>query len=72
MLTGPEILRFREPPDHALGRSQGGCSTKVHLLCEGHSTVLAVWVTPAQRHESQAFAAVMLRAKRPRRAGRPR
>jgi transposase len=34
--------------------------------------VLAVWVTPGQRHESQAFAVVMLRAKRPRRAGRRR
>lgn len=55
-----------------MGRSQGGFSTKVHLICEGHSTLLAVWVTPGQRHESQAFAAVMLRAKRPRRVGRPR
>ena len=32
--------------------------------------VLAVWLTPGQRHESQAFAIVMLRAKRPRRANR--
>jgi transposase len=71
-LAGPEALRFPEPPDHALGRSQGGFGTKVHLVCEGHGTVLAVWVTPGQRHESQAFTIVMLRAKRPRRAGRPR
>jgi hypothetical protein len=55
-----------------VGRSQGGLSTKVPLICEGPSTVLAVWVTPGQRHETQAFAAVMLRAKRPRWAGRPR
>jgi hypothetical protein len=34
--------------------------------------VLALWATPGQRHESQAFEAVMLRAKRPRRAGRRR
>jgi transposase len=40
------------------------------LVCDGHGIVLAVWVTPGQRHESQAFAIVMLRAKRPRRAGR--
>jgi transposase len=71
-LAGPEALRLQEPPDHALGRSQGGFGTKVHLVCEGQGTVLAVWVTPGQRHESQAFGAVMLRAKRPRRAGRPR
>jgi transposase len=61
-----------EPPDHALGRSQGGFGTKVHLVGEGHGTVLAVGVTPGQRHESQAFATVMRRAQRPRRAGRSR
>ena len=44
----------------------------MHLVGEGHGTVLAVWVTPGQRHESQAFATVMRRAQRPRRAGRPR
>ena len=32
--------------------------------------MLAVWVTPGQCHESQAFTIVLLRAKRPRRAGR--
>jgi hypothetical protein len=34
--------------------------------------VLAVWVTPGQRHESQAFSIVLLRAKRPRLPGRRR
>jgi transposase len=63
-------MQVQEPQDHALGRSQGGFGTKVHLVCDGHGIVLAVWVTPGQRHESQAFAIVMLRAKRPRRAGR--
>jgi transposase len=42
------------------------------LVCEGHGTVLAIWITPGQRHESQAFPVVLLRAKRPRLAGRPR
>jgi transposase len=71
-LAGPEPLALPAPSDHALGRSQGGFGTKVHLVGEGHGTVLAVWVTPGQRHESQAFATVLLRAQRPRRAGRPR
>ena len=71
-LAGPESLQLREPQDHALGRSQGGFGTKVHLACDGHGVVLAVWLTPGQRHESQAFALVLLRAKRPRRAGRRR
>jgi transposase len=72
VLAGPESLQVVEPKDHALGRSQGGFGTKVHLVCDSHGIVLAVWVTPGQRHESQAFAVVLLRAKRPRRAGRPR
>lgn len=63
-------MQVQEPQDHALGRSQGGLGTKVHLVCDGHGILLAVWVTPGQRHESQAFVIVLLRAKRPRRAGR--
>jgi transposase len=55
-----------------LGRSQGGFGTKVHLVCSSRGLVLAVVVTPGQRHESQAFADVMRRAQRPRRAGRRR
>lgn len=65
-------MQVQEPPDHALGRSRGGFGTKVHLVCDGHGIVLAVWVTPGQRHESQAAAVVLLRAKRPRRARRQR
>src|SRR5258708_26554660 len=71
-LGGPESLQVQEPEDHALGRSQGGFGTKVHLVCDGHGILLAVWLTPGQRHESQAFAIALLRAKRPRQAGRRR
>src|SRR6059058_4695309 len=71
-LGGPESMQMQEPQDHALGRSQGGFGTKRHLVCDGNGIVLAVWATPGQRHESQAFAVVMLRAKRPRLRGRPR
>ena len=65
-------MQVQEPQDHALGRSQGGFGTKLHLVTDGTGNVLAVWVTPGQRHESQAFAVVLLRAQRPRRAGHPR
>jgi transposase len=61
-----------EPPDHALGRSKGGFGTKVHLVCSSGGILLAVIVTPGQRHESQALAEVLGRARRPRRAGRRR
>lgn len=72
MLNGPKALQLQEPQDHALGRSQGGFGTKLHLVCDSHGIVLAVWPTPGQRHESQAFAIVLLRAQRPRRVHRPR
>ena len=65
-------MQVEEPQDHALGRSQGGFGTKTHLVCDGHGIGLALWVTPGQRHESQAFEVVLLRAQRPRRAGRRR
>lgn len=71
-LAGPESMQLQEPQDHALGRSQGGFGTKVHVVCDGHGLVLAVWVTPGQRHESKVFEIVLLRAKRPRLAGRSR
>ena len=61
-----------EPEDHALGRSQGGFGTKTHLVCDSRGTILAVWVTAGQRHESRSADAVMGRARRPRRAGKPR
>jgi transposase len=67
-LAGPKSLQMQEPQDHALGRSRGGFGTKVHLVCDGHGILLAVWLTAGQRHESQVFDSVLLRAKRPRRA----
>src|SRR5215218_10405415 len=36
----------------ALGRSRGGFSTKVHLVCDGLGNPLAALITPGQQHES--------------------
>jgi transposase len=44
-----------EPPDHALGRSRGGFSTKIHLLCDGHGHPLDFHLTPGQAHETTAL-----------------
>ncbi len=55
-----------------MGRSRGGFSTKTHLVSDSHGIVLAVFVTAGQRHDSKGFQPVMARARRPRRAGRPR
>ena len=41
-----------EPADHALGRSRGGFSTKIHLLCDGHGHPLDFHLTPGQAHEA--------------------
>jgi transposase len=38
-----------EPADHALGRSRGGLSTKIHLACEQRQKPLAIVVTAGQR-----------------------
>ncbi|MEL6109147.1 MAG: IS5 family transposase [Planctomycetota bacterium] len=40
---------------HALGRSRGGYSTKLHVMIDGGGTLLSVTATPGQRHESQEF-----------------
>lgn len=42
-----------EPEDHALGRSQRGFGTKLHLVCDGEGTPLAVAIGPGQEHETQ-------------------
>ena len=41
-----------EPDDHALGRSRGGFSTKIHILCDGDGHPLHFHLTPGQAHES--------------------
>jgi transposase len=62
-----------EPGDHALGRSRGGWTTKLHLACEQGRKVLAVVLTGGQRGDSPQFTTVLQRIRVPRTgAGRPR
>jgi transposase len=63
-----------EPADHALGRSRGGLSTKVHLAVEQGRKPLAHVLTAGQAGDSPQFAAVLARIRVPRRRGpgRPR
>ncbi|MCX5274645.1 IS5 family transposase [Streptomyces virginiae] len=62
-----------EPADHALGRSRGGLSTKVHLAADGRARPLALTVTAGQAGDAPAFEAVMSRIRVPRGGpGRPR
>lgn len=44
-----------EPPDRALGRSRGGFTTKIHILCDGHGHPLDFHLTAGQAHETTAL-----------------
>jgi transposase len=61
------------PDAEALGRSQGGFSTKIHVRAEGGGKPITFMLTPGQRHETQAFEALMEQGAVKRSgAGRPR
>jgi transposase len=62
-----------EPADHALGRSRGGWTTKLHLACEQGRKPLAILLTGGQRGDSPQFTRVLARIRVPRPdGGRPR
>jgi transposase len=62
-----------EPADHALGRSRGGFTTKVHLACEQGQKPLSIVITAGQRGDSPQFEAVLAGIRVPRlQGGRPR
>jgi transposase len=61
------------PDHHALGRSRGGWSTKIHLACEQHRHVLAHLLTPGQAGDSPQMIPVLQQIAVARRgSGRPR
>ncbi|TDC97562.1 IS5 family transposase, partial [Saccharopolyspora terrae] len=62
-----------EPADHALGRSRGGFTTKIHLACEQGRKPLSLLITAGQRGDSPQMIGVLeaIRVPRPGR-GRPR
>ncbi len=68
-----ENLPAGEPADHALGRSRGGFTTKLHLVTDGAGLPLAVALSAGQAHESQHATRVLDVVRVPRRGpGRPR
>jgi len=62
-----------EPADHALGRSRGGWSTKIHLAVEQQRHVLGFLLTAGQSGDSPQMIPVLdtIRVRRPG-PGRPR
>ena len=41
-----------EPDDHGLGRSRGGFSSKIHLVCDGNGNPLGAVISGGHRHDS--------------------
>lgn len=62
-----------EPDDHALGRSRGGWTTKLHLACEQGRKMLSLVLTAGQCGDSSQFRTVLEGIRVPRTGrGRPR
>ena len=62
-----------EPADHALGRSRGGLTTKLHLGCEQGQRPLSIVLTAGQRGDSRQFGVALDGIRVPRlHRGRPR
>jgi hypothetical protein len=57
---------FAEPADHALGRSRGGLTSKLHLAVEQGQKPLAIIVTAGQRGDSPQFILVLEGIRVPR------
>jgi transposase len=62
-----------EPGDHAIGRSRGGLTTKIHLLADGGGRPLVLLLTAGNVNDTTMFAPLLdaLKVARPG-AGRPR
>ncbi|WP_424864378.1 IS5 family transposase [Streptomyces sp. SAI-163] len=58
--------------DHAIGRSRGGLTTRIHLAADGRCRPLAFHLTAGQVGDAPAFTEVMARLRVPRPRGRPR
>ena len=54
----------KEPDDHTLGRSRGGLSGKIHILCDAQGHPLHAVVTAGQAHESTALDTMLVEADR--------
>ena len=61
-----------EPPDHAVGRSRGGLSTKIHQLVDGNGFPLVTLLTPGQAGDSPMFLPLMENLAVGTTVGRPR
>ncbi|WP_395874939.1 IS5 family transposase [Curtobacterium sp. PhB137] len=62
-----------EPPDHGIGRSRGGLTTKLHLVCDGRGRPLGMMITGGNINDTTMMTAVLEDIHVPRDGkGRPR
>jgi transposase len=61
-----------EPPDHGIGRSRGGLSTKVHQLVDGRGLPMVVTITAGQAGDSPMMLPLLADLQVARPLGRPR
>ncbi|WP_454116063.1 IS5 family transposase [Microbacterium aurum] len=62
-----------EPPDHGIGRSRGGLTTKLHLVCDGRGRPLGMVITGGNVNDTTMMPAVLEDIRVPRDGkGRPR
>ncbi len=62
-----------EPSDHALGRSRGGFSCKLHLICDGRGLPLSIGLTSGNVNDTTMLGPALVDIHVPRRGpGRPR
>ena len=58
--------QLAEPGDHAVGRSRGGLSTKIHHVCDGRGRPLAFLLGPGQGSDNRMFTHVLAAISVPR------
>ena len=62
-----------EPPDRGIGRSRGGLTTKLHLVCDGRGRPLGMMITGGNINDTSMMTAVLEDIRFPRAGkGRPR
>ncbi|RMW07005.1 ISPs1a-2, partial [Pseudomonas coronafaciens pv. porri] len=74
----PSLFRRREkggpeePLDHALGRSRGGLTTKIHMVCDANGVPLRFMLSPGQASDIAHAQPLLDQVRIPGKPGRPR
>jgi hypothetical protein len=54
-----------EPSDHAIGRSQGGLTCRIHVVADGRGRPLSMVLTPGNVNDTTMMAATIERIRCP-------